>query len=117
MLIALLPDDCKNSALIQLNQNPMFCFAVFTQATVLEDWRLSLLGIYSSMSNFKNLQMKCIRNTANTYTVNLGIKKLLNKEQIFADYQDPFTINPLLNKELWQNLALMNTRLWILAKK
>ena len=38
-------------------------------------------------------------------TVKLGIKELLNKEQIgfkelFNDYQPFYTINPLLNKEL-----------------
>ena len=54
--------------------------------------------------------------------------KLLNKEQktgfeeLFTDYQPFYTINLLLNKELWQsrkcqNLALVNTRLWKLAKK
>ena len=40
-----------------------------------------------------------------TYTVKLGIKELLNKEQIgfkelFTDYQLFYTINLLLNKEL-----------------
>jgi hypothetical protein len=65
----------------------------------------------------------------NTYftTVKLGNKELLNKEQIgfkelFTDYQPFYTINLLLHKELWQsrkcqNLALVNTRLWKLAKK
>ena len=38
-------------------------------------------------------------------TVKLGIKELLNKEQIsfkelFSDYQPFYTINPLFNKEL-----------------
>ena len=52
-------------------------------------------------------------------TVKLAIKELLNKEQtgfkeLFTDYQPFYTINLLLNKELWQsrkcqNLALVNT--------
>ena len=60
-------------------------------------------------------------------TVKLGIKELLNKEQtgfkeLFTDYQPFYTINLLLNKELWQsrkcqNLVLVNMRLWKLAKK
>ena len=38
-------------------------------------------------------------------TIKLGIKELLNKEQIgfkelFSDYQPFYTINPLLNKEM-----------------
>ena len=60
-------------------------------------------------------------------TVKLGIKELLNKEQtefkeLFTDYQPFYTVNLLLNKEHWQsrkcqNLALVKTRLWKLAKK
>ena len=60
-------------------------------------------------------------------TVKFGIKELLNKEQtgvkeLFTDYQPFYTINLLLIKELLQyrkcqNLALVNTRLWKLAKK
>ena len=62
----------------------------------------------------------------NVSTVKLGIKELLNKEQtwlkeLFNDYKPFYTINPLLNKELWQsrkrqNLALVNTKLRKLAK-
>ena len=61
------------------------------------------------------------------WTVKLGIKELLNKEQtgfkdFLTDYQPYYTINLLFNKEIWQPrkcqvLALVNTRLWKLAKK
>ena len=54
-------------------------------------------------------------------TVKLGIKERLNKEQtgfkeLFTDHQPFYTMDLLLNKELWQsrkcqNLALVNTRL------
>ena len=54
------------------------------------------------------------------HTVQLGINELLNKEQtgfneLFTNYRPFYTINLLLNKELWQprkcqNLALVNTQ-------
>ena len=60
-------------------------------------------------------------------TAKLGIKEQLNKEQtgfkeLFTDYQPINSVNLLLTKELWQsrkcqNLALVNMRLWKLAKK
>ena len=60
-------------------------------------------------------------------TVKLCIKELLNREQtgfkeLFTVYQPFYTIDLLLNRELWQsrkcqNLALVNTILWKLAKK
>ena len=66
---------------------------------------------------FKNV--KCLFSDADRYTVKLGIKELLNKKQtgfkeLFTDYQPFYTINLLLNKELWQSkkwLALVNKRL------
>ena len=73
------------------------------------------------------MQIVQFKVTAFLCTVKLGIKELLNKEQtgfkeLFTDYQPFYTINLLLNKELWQsrkcqNLALVNTRLWKLAKE
>jgi hypothetical protein len=44
----------------------------------------------------------------NPSTVKLGTKELLNKEQtgfkeLFTDYQPFYTINLLINKELWQS--------------
>ena len=60
-------------------------------------------------------------------TVKLCIKELLNREQtgfkeLFTVYQPFYTIDLLLNRELWQsrkyqNLALVNTKLWKLVKK
>ena len=54
-------------------------------------------------------------------TVKLGDEERFDKEKIgvkelFTDYQPIYTINQLLDKEC-QNLALVNTRLWKLAKK
>ena len=55
-------------------------------------------------------------------TVKLGIKELLNKEQtgfkeFFTDYQPFYTINLLLNKELWQPRKCQNEIVKIRKKK
>ena len=60
----------------------------------------------------KNDQLRLLPCISMQYTVKLGIKELLNKEQIgfkelFTDYQPFYTINLLLNKELWQSSKIL----------
>ena len=59
------------------------------------------------------MQAAAFKNRYSLGTVKLGNKELLNKEQtgfkeLFTDYQPFYTVNLLLNKELWQPRKCQN---------